>query len=561
MTPQTNSTDQWYYLEGSETRGPVPGAEIARLVKAGTLNGATQVAQAGWPNWSPASVALSHLLSASPASPPKAEQPVYAIRIQCISGPDAGKAYVIGANEVALGRVSGLGNADPQIAENHVGLSWQDNVLRFRTLGSAKIRVAGAEVTSGTLSNGQQFQLGASTWQVGSAPVELGSLFESLGARLNKLTSTEKLEGFSLTAMFSEVFKSRKQGEIEDYFVVGTSKTTPPIDEVQTGWPKPWFFMRVFIFLIAVYILMTKSIDMFGNPKEIPGLMIVGALAMPLATAMFIWELNTPRNVSFVQVLMLVCLGGVISLMLSEAVHELSHLGWLGAPSAGIVEETGKILAVVIVVGRARYKYILNGLVFGAAIGAGFAAFETAGYSFVNGFMTGVTINAMDHLPQLAQLRDEFLKTHNYRIILGLAEQLGGDQAYARTFDVLNNRAYFAPFGHVIWTAIAGAALWRVKGARSFNLKMLFDGTFLRVFLVPVVLHMLWDTDLVQGQNEIVSSLLMIGLGVIGWYVAFLLVQQGLRQIKEAQVAETTKEYTHTREILTTTGKFRTGTA
>src|SRR5262249_46256390 len=148
-------------------------------------------------NWSPASVALAHLLSASPAVQPQAEQPIYAIRINCVSGPDAGKAYVIGMNEVSLGRVSGLGHGDPQVAENHVALSWQNNVLQFRTLGAAKLRVAGADVTNGTLSNGQQFQLGASTWQVGTAPVELGNLFQSLGARLNRLTSTEKLEGFS----------------------------------------------------------------------------------------------------------------------------------------------------------------------------------------------------------------------------------------------------------------------------------------------------------------------------------------------------------------------------
>jgi RsiW-degrading membrane proteinase PrsW (M82 family) len=561
MSPSANSSDQWYYLEGSETRGPVPSAEIARLIKSGKLSAATQVAQAGWPNWSPASVALAHLLSASSAVAPQPEQPVYAIKIHCISGPDAGKAYVIGMNEVALGRVSGIGQNDPQIAENHVALSWQNNVLQFRTLGG-KLRVAGNDVTQGSLSNGQQFQLGASTWQVGSAPVELGNLLHNLGARLNKLTNTEKLEGFSLTTMFSEVFKGRKPGEIEDYFVVGTSKTTPPLNEVQTGWPKPWFFMRVFIFLAAVYILFSKLIDLFGNPKEVPGLMIIGALAVPLATAMFVWELNTPRNVSFVQVLMLVCLGGVISLIFTEIGNEISHLGFLGAPSAGIIEEIGKILTVVLVVGRVRYKYILNGMVFGAAIGAGFAAFETAGYALVNGFLIGVTVNAMEHLEQLAQLREMVMKTHNYKILAEIAELIGGSQAYQMTFDQLNLRAYFAPFGHVIWTSIAAGALWRVKGANAFHVKMLFDPSFIRVFLIPVGLHMIWDTDLVQGQGPIVSSLLMLGLGVIAWYVAFLLVQQGLKQIKQTQVSDTQAEYTHTREILSTTGRFRTtGTA
>ena len=82
-----------------------------------------------------------------------------------------------------MGRVSGIGQNDPQVAENHVVLSWQNNVLHFRTFAGARLRVAGADVTQGSLSNGQQFQLGASTWQVGSAPVELTNLLGSLGAR------------------------------------------------------------------------------------------------------------------------------------------------------------------------------------------------------------------------------------------------------------------------------------------------------------------------------------------------------------------------------------------
>lgn len=393
MTPQ----DQWYYLDGSETRGPVPSSQIVQLIRAGSLSPASQVAQAGWPQWSPASTALAHLLGGQPVPGPTpvapGEPPTYAIKIHCVSGPDAGKAYMVGASEVSLGRVSGIGQLDPQVAENHVALSWQNNVLHFRTFGGARLRVAGMDVTQGALSNGQQFQMGASIWQVGAAPVELTNLLGSLASRLNKLTSTEKLEGFSLTAMFSEVFKGRKPGEIEDYFVVGTTKTTPPIDEVQTGWPKPWFFMRVLLFMLASYYVLTKILDLFENPKVIPGLMVVGAMAAPLATAILLWELNSPRNVSFVQVLMLFCLGGVISLLFALIGYQISHLGWLGTPSAGIVEEIGKVLAVMAVVRNVKYKYTLNGIVFGAAIGAGFAAFETAGYSFENGYLVGYTLN------------------------------------------------------------------------------------------------------------------------------------------------------------------------
>ena len=48
----------------------------------------------------------------------------------------------------------------------------------------------------------------------------------------------------------------------------------------------------------------------------------------------------------------------------------------------GVLEETGKALALLVVVGSLRYRWQLNGLLFGAAVGAGFAGFESAGYAF-----------------------------------------------------------------------------------------------------------------------------------------------------------------------------------
>ena len=125
-----NPADQWYYLEGAETRGPVAAAEIVRMIQAHQLDPATQVAQAGWPQWSPASAALSHLLAPQPQR--MAPEPaIYAIKVQCVSGPDQGKAYMIGAAEVALGRASGIGMNDPSISENHVALSWRTTSCIF----------------------------------------------------------------------------------------------------------------------------------------------------------------------------------------------------------------------------------------------------------------------------------------------------------------------------------------------------------------------------------------------------------------------------------------------
>jgi protease PrsW len=207
-------------------------------------------------------------------------------------------------------------------------------------------------------------------------------VLRSIGDSLSSLASTEELEGFSLKTLFSWVFKKRSREELDEYFVVGTSRTTPRLADVPTAWPRPWFFLRVLAFLAALYAAFYVSFEQFGNSRLIPGLIMMGSLAVPLATVILIFELNVLRNVSFNRVLMLVASAGVVSLFVSLAGFSLSKLDWMGASSAGIVEEIGKLLGVIIVARSFKTKYILNGLLFGALVGAGFAFFESAGYAF-----------------------------------------------------------------------------------------------------------------------------------------------------------------------------------
>ena len=97
-------------------------------------------------------------------------------------------------------------------------------------------------------------------------------------------------------------------------------------------------------------------------------------------------------------------------------------------------------------------------------------------------------------------------------------------------FDVIQLRAFLTPFGHVAWTAIAAGALWRVKDDKSFSLSMLFDGGFLKTMIIPIILHMTWDSPFSSPFD-----LHLIGLGIVGWFVVFGLAQQGLRQIRDEQ--------------------------
>ena len=324
-------------------------------------------------------------------------------------------------------------------------------------------------------------------------PRSNGGVLQSLGNRISSLASTDKLDGFSLRDFFSEVFKKRTRDEIDDYFVVGTSRTTPRIEDVATTWPKPWFFFRVLVFVALIYFGFYFAFEQFENIRLIPGLIMMGSLAVPLATVILFFELNIPRNVSFNRVLMLVASGGVVSLFVALVGFKVSNLDWLGASSAGIVEEIGKLIAVIVVARAFRGKYIVNGLLFGAAVGAGFAFFESAGYAF------------------------DFLERTNSLSVM---------------FDVIQTRAFLTPFGHVAWTAIAAGALWRIKGDRAFQLNMLFDSSFLHTMCIPMVLHMLWNAPF-QTPFEIHH----LALGSVGWFVVFGLVQQGLHQIREEQRA------------------------
>lgn len=325
------------------------------------------------------------------------------------------------------------------------------------------------------------------------------NLLHSLRTRIQSLASTEELEGFSLKQMFSEVFRKHSVAEIEDYILVGSTKTTPPIDVVQTGWPKPWLFFRVLATLVVSYVVCTFTLMHLSDAGNlIPAVMILGAFAVPLTTLTFFFEMNTPRNVSIHRIATLFLLGAVVSLIFALIGYTMPVLGSMGTMAAGIVEEVAKLLTVVIVVRGVRYKYILNGLLFGATVGAGFAAFETSGYALNQGLLAAQPLHA------------------------GIVQML----------EVLRTRAFLTPWGHVAWTAIAAGAFWRVKGDRPVQASMLFDSRFLKAFMIPVVLHTLWDApwQLPFGGNYIISAL-------VSWYVVFGLVQQGLRQVQEEQRA------------------------
>ena len=285
--------------------------------------------------------------------------------------------------------------------------------------------------------------------------------------------------------------RATKAEEMEETFAVGTPSTTPPLSAVEDGWPTPRVFWRVLFGAIGTYVLLRIGITEFKNPNFFPGLVVIGSFVVPLAVVILFFELNTPRNVSVYQVGKLLLLGGALSLILTSVLLKVlpgSGAGdLLPAMLTGVLEETGKALALLIVVGNMRYRWQLNGLLFGAAVGAGFAGFESAGYAF-----------------NLASSVDEALSMIHLRGIL-------------------------APGGHVIWTAMIGSAIWKVKGDKPFQFGMLLAPVVIRRWAIAVVLHGLWDTAIRPPWIK------WVVLSVAGWYIVLGIVTQALDEVAAAK--------------------------
>ena len=413
----------------------------------------------------------------------------------CVSGPDIGKRIAMRDGDVVIGRSthSDVPSDDPDVAEAHVRLSIKDRTLCFATIGEAAVFLDGHRLSDGVIGPKQQVRIGRSFWQVLESPGKSPSRWiDDLSSRISSAAGLEKVEGFSFSDTFSDTFKKRSDEEIEEYFNVGTRTTTPSLLEIDTGWPKPWIFFRLFTLSVLVYLGFVFAWSEFHNPILIPGLISIGSFLIPFSILVLFFEINVPRTVPLYQVIRLMLIGGILSLILSLFLFRATNLSsWMGAMSAGIVEEIGKASALLLIINKRRYRWTLNGMLFGAAVGTGFAAFESAGYAFIYGLQGGA---------------DVMLEVIMRR---GLLSMLGG---------------------HVLWTALVGAALWKVRGDQPFGADMIKDPRFLRVLVLAMGMHMVWNSPI-----ELPFYAKYVALGFVAWIVVLGFIQDGLAQIRREQ--------------------------
>ena len=300
--------------------------------------------------------------------------------------------------------------------------------------------------------------------------------------------------------LFSDVFKRHTREESAELFIAGTPKTTPDVADISVSDTKPWLFSRVLITTLLSFGLLYICARQLQKINVIWSLILTGALALPLSALTFMYEINIPRNIGIYEVMKMFFLGGAAALLLTLFLFEAFPIGQLSYTEAiivGFIESIGRLLAIIIFIRILNPKYILNGLLIGAAVGAGFALFETAGYAFRFYSLSGGNINYLT--------------------------------------SILLLRTWSSAGSHAAWAAITAAGLVIAMNGKPFNFKCFADIDFIKFFFIPVILHSVWDCPFMDSGSVVYIKLAV--LIAIAWIIIFAQFNKGLSQIKAIQTA------------------------
>jgi RsiW-degrading membrane proteinase PrsW (M82 family) len=239
----------------------------------------------------------------------------------------------------------------------------------------------------------------------------------------------------------------------------------PPATEVHPHHRHGWWWKTLLVGLVLwVVTIVVTAVTL--NANLIPTLILLGSFLVPFCVVLFVVE-RVSGSVSTLQIILAFFIGGICGVLgasLLEVDLERNAGIYL---RVGVIEELVKAVVLVVVGWRVVPKTRAQGALLGATVGAGFAAFESAGYAF-NAAITSGGIS-------LASL----LQTEVLRSIL-------------------------TPVGHVLWTAILGAVVF--GAARDGRLRLRFG--VIGAFVGVAVLHALWDS---MGGLTSILALIVTG--------------------------------------------------
>lgn len=274
--------------------------------------------------------------------------------------------------------------------------------------------------------------------------------------------------------IFGEMMRIRFTDEVADHLLAADPEPQPKPAFHRVMTERYWKLLTmggsVFVALSLLMLLLQWKWLILPT-------IFVGALTGPVVYVVYLAETDILNKSPTVLVGIFV-VSGVLGLVISGLLHHLTgaRIGnlWNGL-HIGLIEELAKMAAVMILLLRKNSRFEMDGILYGAAAGMGFAAIE----NMLHGWADRNTIPVL-----LSTL-------------------------WARTI--------LAPFGHGTWTAIACAGLWRLRTHTRSARRWL---EFLGGLAISVFLHGAWDWPWIRGTLALPWFLFLGAIGL--WILRFM---------------------------------------
>lgn len=294
-----------------------------------------------------------------------------------------------------------------------------------------------------------------------------------------------KISKIGFKDIFSDTFKKHLEGTAARTFAAGSPTTTPTPDRMLAEWQKPWLYLRILI-IGVLFAFVSYALSFTLNPGMVMVTWSFGSLVIPWAVLIFVWEMNIPRDISLVKVLVVFFVGGILSILATSLLNEVAYS--TQTSFAAFIEEPAKLIITLIFIHRFKVKYGFGGLLVGCAVGVGFAVFENIAYVFNSFSSSGISTGT----------------------------------------SVFIARALSSVGSHGIWASLYGGAAALARSGKSTGFSYLKKPLTYISFLCSVLLHFIWNGGLGKITYFYIGGVIIIGYIFFGY-----LIKKCVKQVVE----------------------------
>ncbi len=314
---------------------------------------------------------------------------------------------------------------------------------------------------------------------------------------------------FSWKDIFADTFQQHTKEQTSRQMSRGMRGNVPAPSAMLQQWQKPWLFVRAAVIAIVLTVLTMFAVQFLGSISSIAFLYVIPAFAIPLAVVVFYWEMNIPGDISILEAVCVMLLGGILSLIVASVITRIGD--W---PSAAYItgpwpEEIAKFLIVYLILTRGKYRYGIQGILIGGAVGAGFAAIETSGYA-----MESAMKYALISYTEVASQYSVDLEGALNAAYSGIIQS---DMMQTQLV-----RGLLAIGGHTVWAAFYGGAVALAKkGQEKLKAADALNPLTFMSLSVAILLHTFWNMNTEDLVYILPDGLVVFLYNLQQWFVYY----------------------------------------